>query len=407
MNKINKEDFEDILKIITNVESELSQKGWKGWDPYDGLNSSLIKAIPILYRSKYFRMAWIQAFKHSPINFRKLCGIKKGINPKGIALLLSSYCNLIELKNKYEGKLEEVDGLDSNRLVAKASELVELLIELRSPGYDCFCWGYDFAWQSKAFFLPKNTPTVVATSFVCSALFSFYKLTSSPKAYEMIVSSAEFVSKHLNKIENNGGVGFSYSPMDKRLVFNASLLGTSILCYCYRLTLDDDVKRIALNSVKAVLPAINSDGSIDHSIQVGKKWRDNFHTGFKIQSLLLFRETFFDYTLDDEIQKAISYWEKNFFQKGLCKYFDDKVYPLDIHCPSQYFSTIAVVPDTFKVTTCPSLVAIWMLDEFYNGDYFIFQKKKYYNINIKYFRWGQAWAIYGLTNYLVNVDVND
>ena len=56
-----------FLKLKKYCENE----NFKGWDPYDGLNSKLFQALPIR-KWDLARLAWIQGFKRSPINFRKL-----------------------------------------------------------------------------------------------------------------------------------------------------------------------------------------------------------------------------------------------------------------------------------------------------------------------------------------------
>jgi len=48
-----------------------------GWDVFDGLNSRIFLSSPF-YRSKLLRLAWIQFFKHSPINFRKFTFVPRG-----------------------------------------------------------------------------------------------------------------------------------------------------------------------------------------------------------------------------------------------------------------------------------------------------------------------------------------
>ena len=79
-----------IFKLIDYIESN----EYKGYDPYDGLNSKLLEYLPLPW--KYARIAWIQFFKVCPINFRKYFLISKGTNPKGLGLILSSYCNLFK-----------------------------------------------------------------------------------------------------------------------------------------------------------------------------------------------------------------------------------------------------------------------------------------------------------------------
>ena len=81
-----------FLKLKCYCESE----NFKGWDPYDGLNSRVFQALPFKYWD-LGRAIWIQLFKHSPINFRKLLLVPKEHNAKGVALFLLGYCKLYKL----------------------------------------------------------------------------------------------------------------------------------------------------------------------------------------------------------------------------------------------------------------------------------------------------------------------
>ena len=48
--------------------------------------------------------------------------------------------------------------------------------------YSGACWGYNFDWQARRFFISKDyTPTVVATTFCVEALFKAYELTKEEK----------------------------------------------------------------------------------------------------------------------------------------------------------------------------------------------------------------------------------
>ena len=70
-----------FLFLKTYCESE----NFKGWDPYDGLNSKVFQALPFKHWD-LGRAIWIQIFKHSPINFRRLLLVPKEHNAKGVAL---------------------------------------------------------------------------------------------------------------------------------------------------------------------------------------------------------------------------------------------------------------------------------------------------------------------------------
>jgi len=76
----------------------IKQENYKGWDLFDGLNSKVFILSPF-YRSQILRLAWIQFFKRSPVNFRNIALVPKGYNPKGLALFA--------LGLSLSGKLEE------------------------------------------------------------------------------------------------------------------------------------------------------------------------------------------------------------------------------------------------------------------------------------------------------------
>ncbi|RYZ32654.1 MAG: delta-aminolevulinic acid dehydratase, partial [Sphingobacteriales bacterium] len=127
-------------KLRTYCEAE----DFKGWDPYDGLNSKLFRALPFIANKRLPRLAWIQLFKRSPLNLRRLARVPKDYNPKGLGLFLAGYCNLYQAEPRDEYK---------NKIVY----LADKLLELRSDGYSGSCWGYNFDWQARAFFQPRYT----------------------------------------------------------------------------------------------------------------------------------------------------------------------------------------------------------------------------------------------------------
>lgn len=176
-------------KLKTYCETE----NFAGWDPYDGLNSKVFQALPLKHWD-IARLAWIQGFKRSPVNFRKLLLVPKEHNSKGIALFLLGYCRLYQAA--LQGKTEF--GTPQT-LLEKIKDITQLLLDLKVEGYAGACWGYNFDWQARRLFLfKKNTPTVVATAFCVEALIESYKITKDKSVLEEALSSAEFVLQDLS-----------------------------------------------------------------------------------------------------------------------------------------------------------------------------------------------------------------
>ena len=65
-------------KAFISLKEYCEAENFKGWDPYDGLNSKIFQATPLKHWD-VARLVWIQSFKRSPINFRKLLLVPKGV----------------------------------------------------------------------------------------------------------------------------------------------------------------------------------------------------------------------------------------------------------------------------------------------------------------------------------------
>lgn len=395
-----------INEAIAKLKSYCESEQFKGWDPYDGLNSKVFQALPFFKNSALCRLVFIQGFKRSPVNFRRIAMVPKEYNAKGIALFLQGYCNLYNAVNN-NSDLESSLG-SPTILLNRIHELANLLISLQSKGYSGVCWGYNFDWQSKAFFLPKYTPTVVATSFAVEALLSAYEITGNTEYLDTAISSAEFILKDLNVIKKENGYMFSYSPLDTRAVYNATLLGTKTLSLIYKYTRKEDYKIAARASAQAVCDEQNNDGSFPHSDQIRNQWRDSFHTGFKLESLAIYRLCCLDDSFDECIEKGYSYWRENYFVKdtGLAKYYDkssdDEI--IDLHCAAQAIPTICKLGKFQEDKDMAYKILEWAIRNMQSDKgYFYFQMKNNRKNMISYMRWPNAWMFYGISYYLLNV----
>lgn len=374
-------------KLIGYCEKEQ----YKGYDPYDGLNSRLFQNIPFLPKKRFPRLAWIQLFKKLPVNLRPLVGVKKDYNAKGLGLFLSGYVNL----SKIEGLDKHLDNI--NFFASK-------LIELKSPGYSGNCWGYNFPWESKAFYQPRFTPTVVASTFVANALIDAYEVTGNQRFLGEGISTKDFILKDLNRTVNaNGNFVFSYSPFDNTSVFNASLLGARLLSRIYSYTKEEELAETAKKAIAYCCEYQNEDGSWYYSTLPFHQWIDNFHTGFNLECMLDYRKFTGDHSFDAYIDKGMKYYLETFFdEEGRSAYYNNSLYPIDIHAPSQLFVTLHKAGNFGENRKLAEKVLEWTVKNMQSPEgYFYYQKRKYITNKIPYMRWSQAWIFYGLTYYLL------
>ncbi len=376
------------LSIILDLEKWVSDRDYRGYDPYDGMRSRILKAIPL--PGKYTKIAWIQFFKKCPVNLRPLFLIPKGINPKGMGLFLSSYVYLYRATG-------EQRWLDTARSIAN------WLLGHSSSGYPGKSWGYNFDWQSRAFFVPAGIPTIVNTSFIGHGFLDLYEATQDKLWLDTAQQASEFIVTGLNRFEDNHSLCFSYTPIDRTRVHNANLLGASLLARTARFSgarnWDDIIDRSAGYSIQHQ----RADGSWLYADSGYQNWIDSFHTGFNLMSLrhiMDYRKS--DYVLNS-IGKGDKYYAENFFHDdGKPKYYHDRLYPIDVHSPAmaiKYFSGIESYRDL------STRIYNWMVANMRMKDgSFIFQINKRLTNRIPYMRWAQAWAMYGLTSYLINME---
>ena len=376
---------------------------YKGWDPYDGLNSKVFRSFPLLKRSDLARLAWIQLFKRNPVNLRRLLLVPKGFNPKGIALLISGYCNLFR-HQALDYKNQPGSG---QKLLQIIHYLADRLITLRST--TCkhgSAWGYNFDWQARRLFLfPEGTPTVVVTSFCASALFDAYEVTGREEYLSIALSSTDFVLNDLQRTKKEKGFLFSYSPLNgNNTVYNASLLGTKLLSQCYRYKKNESYLTAACESAVACTGAQNNDGSWLYGELPVQQWIDSFHTGYNLEALVTYQEMTGDTSFSESIEKGFDFYLNNFFlPDGTPKYYHNKTYPVDIHSPAQLIVTLCKSGKLEEHRELADRVLNWTFRNMQDqSGYFYYQKHRLYTNKISYMRWSNAFMFNALALYLLH-----
>jgi hypothetical protein len=374
----------DIRNCIQEMRSYIEAADYAGYDPYDALNSPFLRLVT--GKSRWARMAAQQCLRQCPVNARPFLGIRKGHNPKAIGLFLSGYAKLYAL---------EGDGrhLDTIRY------LLDLLERLKSRGYSGNCWGYNFDWQNKVMFVPKYTPTIVNTAFIGHALLDVYALCGIDRALDMAVSIKGFLVQDLSRHTQGNGFCFSYSPVDRNYVHNANLLGASLLIRLHRWCTAAGLEDISRASLTYSLQHQRPDGAWKYAETAVQAWVDSFHTGFNLQALQYFITEGYGAHCWRHYDLGLRYYTDNFFlPDGTPKYYDQKVFPIDIHSPCQ-----AIVVLSHRLAAQSDLadtILRWMLQHLRSPrGYFYFRKGRFFTNKIPYMRWSQAWAFHALTSH--------
>ncbi len=376
----------NVLDLIKKHYRTLNDSGFRGFDVYDGLNSVILQKLP-LYRSRFFRLAWIQFFKRSPVNFRPLAMVPKGYNAKGLALFI-------------QGLLYLYAATGEKRYLQDSYRLAEIIISQRSKGRDYFCVGYNFFWESKAFSVRAFTPNMIVSSFVAQAFLDLFEIDKDQKWLELAMEIGEFIQKELLLFESGRRIVFGYIPGEGTRVHNVNLMGSRLFARLYSLLNDRRLATLAAKSARYSAGAQRPDGSWAYGESDFHQWTDNFHTGFNLVALNDVCRYLSLENLRGNIESGLEYHIDNHFTEDMTpKYYDNSLYPIDIHNFAQGMDTMMTFGLFQKARRLLDRSTELMWDD--KNSYFYYQKRRYYTNKINYIRWGQAWMFYSLTKYLI------
>lgn len=375
-------------KILINLWDRCYRNDFEGFDPFDGLEGSYWFDLE---NSSLLRLALIQFHKNSPFNTRKYFNIQPNKNPKGLALALTTAVNLY--RHKYV-----------NRNVV--DEVFSLLVKADSQWSENFSIGYNFDWQNMVFFLPKGTPTIVNTAFAGHAFLDYAEQFNSEKAMEFAKQCANFIAFDLNQTRfSDGTICLSYSPLDRSCVHNANILGAGFLARLSTLIPSCQHKALIVSASDYLLKGQELDGSWRYGSATSQRFIDSFHTGFNLEQLYWvgrFRRT---EEIDRRFELGYQFYLNNFFREdGHPKYYVNRDFPVDIHCPAQLLSLSGRIGRHCIVS---EKVMKYLSNKLIKQDGTpFFRRGIVMNNSIEYMRWSNLWLLFGLSGYLNVADLD-
>ena len=155
---------------------------------------------------------------------------------------------------------------------------------------------------------------------------------------------------------------------------------------------------------KAVLAACQlqeDDGSWVYGLLPIQSWKDSFHTGFNLDAIFTYQDLTNDTAFESCIAKGMDYYMNNFFEpNGKPKYYHDRTYPIDIHCPAQVIVTTSKLKVFQQHRDLLSKVTLWTIDNMQDKKgYFYYQLKQGISSKISYMRWSNAFMFNAMAHF--------
>jgi hypothetical protein len=273
-------------------------------------------------------------------------------------------------------------------------------------GFSGAAWGYNFDWQGRAFFAPRGTPTIVPTAFAARAFVEAARAFDDDAFLATARSACDFILNDLNRVvETEDEICWSYSPLDRTRVFNASLLAAETLANVSTLTGEHDLGVFAQRGARYVARRQRDDGSWAYGESDFQSWSDNFHTAFVLTSISRIMKIS-DETRAEFLEtttRGYEYWRKSFFlADGWPKYYHDRLYPVDAHSAGAAIVALLELQELDDdANTFAQKIAHWSIHQLQDSrGFFYYQLRRFYKVRTPYMRWSQAWMMYALARLL-------
>lgn len=376
---------EEFTTIAKNMNQWFARNHYMGNDPFQ-VDEKVFGGINKLGFAKYIRKV-LKPF-HSYIPGSTFTKYPHIYHPKAVGLIIGGNSNIYKITKDEE-------------LINESDKLLNLLDELRSPGYKFYCWGHPFEWGQTPRY-PKNTPFVCVTSPICHCLLDFHEISNNQKTLEMCVSAANGLLKE-NGFDVLGEhmLSLYYSPLDKKYVYNSDIMAASFLYRLNQIQPNIEYIEFADKLINFVVSGQNRDGSWIYAESKGDQsifTIDNRHTSFVLEAFKIINDIRSDDSLTGIIEKGGNYYFKNLFEGSIPKWSPNKTYPVDIHDIANAIITLTKLNEIEKARSTLQFA----LAKMFNGqDQFYYKLFANGRVNKTVFiRWGQAWMYQAISSLI-------
>lgn len=213
--------------------------------------------------------------------------------------------------------LAEVSGED--RYYKRAVHFLDVLQETRCPGYEEFCWGYPFHWETLLGTIPPGTPLITTVPYVYEAFQQVHKIDGNPQWRRIMRSIANHALHDYKDVPTSAAASTcSYTPFPEHSlnVVNANAYRAYLLTNAAVEFSESKYENTAKRNLQYVLEAQNPDGSWFYARDGKRSFVDHFHTCFVMKALAKIEALTGDSDCTNAIEKGVGYYTRNLFDEG-------------------------------------------------------------------------------------------
>ncbi len=372
--------------------NHIINSGYSGYDPYDGSNTN----SPLIINYKYTRAFSTYLNKFSPINFRKLLGIKPSKQNQALAFIGRA---MLFAPDEYQHEIADI----ANTLVNSSMK--------KEYGYHCWD-AHGFPIQMLSGYHPAGKPDIFGTESIARFFLELHDKDPKPIYREICESVCNFFINDL-AVVNSGKHFFKYehTTSEDKCCYNVSVTAANYILDINNTFSSSFEEEFPKKCITDVVERQKENGEWYYSYDLAddyEKPQIDFHQGYILDVLLnLLKNHNGNESIKSAYKKGLEYYyEKQFLPTGQGIYRYPKKWPVNIHNQAQGIITFArAAREDFggQYSEFALQIAEWTIDKMQSSrGYFYYHKYPMFTNKIPYIRWSDAAMAYALGELMNN-----
>jgi hypothetical protein len=204
----------------------------------------------------------------------------------------------------------------ADKYYQRAVHFLELLQQSRCRGYEDYCWGYPFNWQTRTGTIEEGMPLITTVPYVYEAFAKVYAIDRDEKWLRVMRSIAGHAFKAYRDREtapNAASCAYTPASNDSGGVINASAYRAFLLTRAAYDFSEPRYEEVGSRNLNFVLASQNADGSWFYSTDGERDFVDHFHTCFVLKALAKIEQLTGCPRCKSALERGVSYYVRNLF----------------------------------------------------------------------------------------------
>ena len=259
-------------------------------------------------------------------------------------------------------------------------------------------------------FLPKGTPSGVATSHIGHGFWDLYQITKEKKYLDACESICKFFLESLNRTQKGQYFCFSYTPLDDFQVHNANLFVAEFIIRIGVALNREDWIETGFAAADFTLNEQLENGSLCYwSKEYGEKKsipcrNDHYHSGFEMRMFYNIWKWTKEKRYKEALDKYYKYYETTYFNEEYAPILSPTSFlTIEVHACAEALLLNSILSKEYpQAKDILIQTAKWIIPNMQRKEgWFRYRltktEKKTKTIDVPYIRWGQAWMLLGLS----------